>query len=113
MLSCRLLCSFCASGTDSKVWDTFSGTFLHSFPHNHIVRTVSLTPTPTRLVTGGHEKKVRIYDLGKPDADPLVLSDGGKDAHDGVVKSVVAITDTLVATAAEDGFVKCVAFNVM
>ena len=92
------------------MWDTFSGNFLHSFPHNHIVRTVALTPTPTRLVTGGHEKKVRIFDLSKPDTDPLILTDNGKDAHEGIIKSVVAISDTLVATAAEDGFVKCGAY---
>ncbi|EJD44031.1 serine/threonine kinase receptor associated protein [Auricularia subglabra TFB-10046 SS5] len=90
----------------AKVWDTFSGKYLHSFPHNHIVRTVALTPNPTKLVTGGQEKKVRIFDLTKPEADPIFLSDTSGTAHEGTVKSVVAVSDTLVATAAEDGYVK-------
>lgn len=96
-----------AHSARSKVWDTFTGKFLHSFPHNHIVRTVALTPSPNKLVTGGQEKKVRIFDLSKPDADPVFLADTTGTAHEGTVKSVVAVSDTLVATAGEDGYVKC------
>ncbi len=39
-----------------KIWDTTSGEALHTFAHNHIVRTVALNPqqTPQYLLTVSH-----------------------------------------------------------
>lgn len=36
-----------------KIWDTYTGEALHTFSHNHIVRTVALNPqqTPQYLLT--------------------------------------------------------------
>lgn len=90
----------------AKVWDAYSGKALHSFPHNHIVRTVAISPDSNQIVTGGQEKKVRIFDLQKPDAQPALLSDAGSTSHDGTVKSVVWFDDNMVATASEDGTIK-------
>lgn len=92
-----------------KIWDTFSGAALHSFPHNHIVRSVAFSPSTSHLLTGGQEKKVRLFDLRRPDADPEFLGDaGGSTAHQGTVKSVVWINDWNCVTAGEDGAVKYV-----
>ncbi|KAF8201484.1 serine/threonine kinase receptor associated protein [Pholiota molesta] len=74
----------------AKVWDTYSGTFLHSFPHNHIVRS----------------KKVRIFDLNRPDAEPDFLFDSAPLSHDGTIKSVVWVGEHTGVTAGEDGKVK-------
>ena len=42
------------------------------------------------MLTGGHEKKVRLFDLTRPDAEPAVLRRAdGSDAHDGIVMSVI------------------------
>ena len=91
----------------SKIWDTYSGEALHSFPHNHIVRTVAISPNASHLLTGGQEKKVRMFDLGRPDAEPDVFTDGGAaTAHEGIVKSVVWVGDHTGVTAGEDGLVK-------
>jgi len=91
----------------AKIWDTYSGTCLHSFPHNHIVRSVALSPTVSHLLTGGQEKKVRIFDLKRPDAEPDFLVDTASNlSHDGTIKSVVWVGDHLGVTAAEDGKVK-------
>ncbi|KIM60620.1 hypothetical protein SCLCIDRAFT_16276 [Scleroderma citrinum Foug A] len=90
----------------AKVWDACSGKALHSFPHNHIVRTVAISPDTNQIVTGGQEKKVRIFDLQKPDAQPAVLSDTGSTSHEGTVKSVVWFDNNMVATASEDGTIK-------
>jgi len=91
----------------SKLWDTYSGECLHSFPHNHIVRSIALSHNVSHLLTGGQEKKVRIFDLARPDAEPVFLVDGSAGlSHDGTIKSVVSVTDNIVVTSAEDGKIK-------
>eukprot|EP00899_Mesostigma_viride_P015430 jgi/Mesvir1/23889/Mv10677-RA.1 len=56
------------------VWDALGGSVLHTFEHKHIVRTVNFSSDGARIVTGGMEKLLRIYDLAKPEAEPLVMS---------------------------------------
>ncbi|PFH52363.1 hypothetical protein AMATHDRAFT_74161 [Amanita thiersii Skay4041] len=90
----------------AKVWDTYSGNSLHSFPHNHIVRTVSISPSSSHLLTGGQEKKVRIFDLNRPDAEPDFLYDAGTQTHNGVIKSVVCVGENVGVTAGDDGQIK-------
>jgi WD40 repeat protein len=95
--------------TFRKIWDTFSGAALHSFPHNHIVRSVAFSPSASHLLTGGQEKKVRVFDLRRPDAEPEFLGGAGAGtAHEGTVKSVVWINESNCVTAGEDGAVKYV-----
>ncbi|KAH8833610.1 serine/threonine kinase receptor associated protein [Flagelloscypha sp. PMI_526] len=91
----------------AKIWDTFTGNVLHSFPHNHIVRSVALGPQANHLLTGGQEKKVRIFDLARPDADPdFLLPTGSQVTHEGTVKSVVWVGEHTGVTAGEDGHIK-------
>lgn len=89
-----------------KIWDTYSGNPLQSFPHNHIVRSVALSPSAFHLLTGGQEKKVRIFDLNRPDADPDFLSETGGLSHEATVKSVVWVGEHIGVSAGEDGFIK-------
>lgn len=51
-----------------KVWDAITGEELHSFQHNHIVKSVDFSNDSAFLATGSNEKLVRIFDLNKPDA---------------------------------------------
>jgi len=88
----------------AKVWDTYSGQSLHSFPHNHIVRSVAISSS--HLLTGGQEKKVRIFDIGKPDAEPDILSEGGGQSHDGTIKSVVWFDENTGVSGGEDRIIK-------
>jgi serine-threonine kinase receptor-associated protein len=88
----------------AKIWDTYSGQPLHSFPHNHIVRSVAISPS--HLLTGGQEKKVRIFDIGKPDAEPDILSEGGGLSHDGTIKSVVWFDENTGVSGGEDRIIK-------
>jgi len=90
----------------AKIWDTYSGKSLHSFPHNHIVRSVAIAPTASRLLTGGQEKKVRIFDLGRPDAEPDILSEDSGLSHDGTIKSVVWVSENIGVSAGEDGLIR-------
>lgn len=100
--------SFSPNHVASKIWDTYTGQCLHSFPHNHIVRTVALSSTSSHLLTGGQEKKARIFDINRPDAPPDFLEDTNGLAHEGTVKSVVWVGEGLGVTAGEDGNVKYV-----
>lgn len=99
---------FSSNRAASKIWDTYTGQCLHSFPHNHIVRTVALSSTSSRLLTGGQEKKARIFDVNRPDAPPDFLEDTNGLAHEGTVKSVIWVAENLGVTAGEDGNIKCV-----
>ena len=92
----------------SKVWDTYTGEALHSFPHNHIVRSVDISPAATQIATGDQEKKIRIFDLNRPDADPRFLTPRGKDyAHEKTVRSVVWLPDSnTIVSGGEDGAVQ-------
>lgn len=92
----------------AKIWDT-SGHILHSFPHNHIVKSVDISSDTQRIVTGGNEKKIRIFDLNRPDADPTFLRLPDKDfAHEKTIKSVVWPSDApnTVISGGEDGAVQ-------
>lgn len=79
---------------------------MHSFSHDHIVRTVAISPKSSKILTGGQEKKVRIFDLARPDANPDFLIDNDTLSHDVVVKSVVWVGDHTGATAGDDGKIK-------
>jgi len=92
----------------AKVWDTYTGAALHSFPHNHIVRTVALSPNASHLLTGGNEKMIRLFDLARPDAEPSFLINAGANlSHDGTIKSVVWDRDRAMGVSAgEDRMVR-------
>ncbi|KAF9350401.1 MAG: WD40-repeat-containing domain protein [Benniella sp.] len=71
----------------AKVWDNYTGDILHSFPHQHIVRSADFSGDGTRIVTGGMEKKLRIFDLNREDlaGQPLLAADG----HTSMIRNVV------------------------
>lgn len=108
MYGSRRVCGVALTGFCRKIWDTYSGQPLHSFPHNHIVRSVAISPSGTHLLTGGQEKKVRIFDIGRPDAEPDILSEGNGQSHDGTVKSVVWFDENTGVSGGEDGVIKWV-----
>lgn len=94
------------------MWDTFSGTCLHTFAHQHIVRSVAINSAGSRIITGGHEKKLRLFDLERPDAEPSFLRETAgstsEAVHAGNIKSVVweRRGEEEVVSAAEDRTVK-------
>ncbi|CEP16447.1 hypothetical protein [Parasitella parasitica] len=68
----------------AKVWDTVSGKELHTFVHKHIVRTADFNTDNTKILTGGQEKKLRIFDLYRPEAPATEL-----EGHNDTIKAVV------------------------
>ncbi|BGP30239.1 hypothetical protein JCM10296v2_001991 [Rhodotorula toruloides] len=103
----------------AKVWDTHTGACLVTLPHSHIVRTADLSsdslspasppspspdapsplPSTLRVLTGGHEKRLRLWDLSRAPRDGSEVSgtdgvdefkrDGGATAHDGTIKKAL------------------------
>ena len=66
-----------AADFSAKLWDAVSGAELHSFAHKHIVKSVAFSDIDDLLLTGSNEKLLRIFDLNKPEADPILLSGHG------------------------------------
>lgn len=46
-----------------KFWDAVSGDEVAAFEHRHVVKSVAFTPDTSKLLTGGHEKILRVFDL--------------------------------------------------
>lgn len=61
-----------AADFNAKVWDAIKGEEIHSFQHNHIVKSVNFSTDSNHLCTGSNEKLIRVYDLNKPEAAPQV-----------------------------------------
>lgn len=61
----------------AKIWDALTGLERASLPHSHIVRTAAFSPDSARLVTGGHEKILRVFDVDRPDAPTELATAAG------------------------------------
>jgi len=59
----------------ARVWNAVTGDEVQQFPHKHIVRAAAFErgATATRLLTGGAERLLRIFDLRRPELEPVVL----------------------------------------
>eukprot|EP00879_Flechtneria_rotunda_P000387 GHRR01000480.1.p1 GENE.GHRR01000480.1~~GHRR01000480.1.p1 ORF type:complete len:326 (+),score=85.79 GHRR01000480.1:155-1132(+) len=58
----------------AKIWDALTGLEKATLQHKHIVRTCSFASCSNKLVTGGHEKLLRVFDVERPDAAPAQLT---------------------------------------
>ncbi|KAG8461700.1 hypothetical protein KFE25_001318 [Diacronema lutheri] len=94
-----------ASGDFSaKVWDATTGADKCTFRHRHIVRTVDWLPDGARIATSGKEQLVRIFDLARPEAEPLVIP-----AHEKLVRVLLATDEgggPQLLTGSEDGSIR-------
>lgn len=63
-----------AADSTARIWNAETGEEVVSFQHKHIVvKTAVFSLDGTHVFTGGAEKKVRIFDLAKPDAAPQIM----------------------------------------
>lgn len=93
----------CTGSADftAKIWDAVTGAELHTFDHRHIVKTVDFNADGSRMLSGGQEKKLRIFDLNDYTADPSVM------VHPDTIRKALFMPDSNhVITGCDDGFVR-------
>ncbi|CAK4434550.1 unnamed protein product [Aphanomyces euteiches] len=54
-----------------KLWDAVTGDNLRTFDHKHVVKSVEFLRGGSWIATGGHEKLLRIFDLGSDASTPM------------------------------------------
>lgn len=57
----------------AKIWDALTGEEVQSFQQSRIIKSVHFSTDNSKLLTGGQDKILRIFDLAKPEAEPLKL----------------------------------------
>ncbi|GBG86416.1 hypothetical protein CBR_g41412 [Chara braunii] len=82
----------------ARVWDAMTGDELHSFEHKHIVRTIDYSKSGKRILTGGPEKVIRIFDLQQPCSEPMTLCGSEASIRVGVWHS----DDNVILSALSD-----------
>ncbi|XP_075230605.1 serine-threonine kinase receptor-associated protein wmd [Lycorma delicatula] len=87
-----------AADFNAMIWDAVNGVELQSFQHKHIVKSVDFSSDSTLFATGSNEKLIRIFDLNKPEASPVVMS-----GHTSGVRHVYFFhNNTRVVSVADD-----------
>jgi len=88
-----------AADFTAKLWDAVTGLELQTFPHKHIVKSTVFAEDGKHIFTGGHEKKLRYFDLSRPDA-PTIF-----EGHGSSINSIVCPPNPgmVVTAAAEKG----------
>lgn len=79
-----------------------SGECLKTFAHKHIVRACDFNPDATHVVTGGHEKIIRVYTLEGDEAQ--TPEEIGR--CDDLIRVLLWPTATQIISASDDGFVR-------
>ena len=107
--SCRLDPSASLAATASgdfsvQVWDAITGKSLFHFSHGHIVKSCDFSPNSKWLATGGHEGILRIFDLQRPKAAPLEIT---QDAAQKIAISKCCwLSDEVLLTGCADGNIR-------
>ncbi|KAG5518096.1 hypothetical protein PMAC_003282 [Pneumocystis sp. 'macacae'] len=81
----------------AKVWDTYTGNMIQSFSHEHIVRSVDFSGDSREIVTGGNEKRVRVFSLNAPLTPVFDLS-----GHKGTIKSVIWADNYIISSGDDE-----------
>lgn len=58
----------------AKIWDALTGLEKATLQHRHIVRTCCFSSCSSKLVTGGHEKLLRLFEVERPEAAAIELA---------------------------------------
>uniref|UniRef100_A0A0A9ZDU2 Serine-threonine kinase receptor-associated protein n=1 Tax=Lygus hesperus TaxID=30085 RepID=A0A0A9ZDU2_LYGHE len=91
-----------AADFHAKIWDAVSGGEELSIPHKHIVKSVHFSADSSQLATGCNDKKLRIWDLSKPEAAVVEFA-----GHTGGIKHCYFYrNDTRLVSCSDDKTVR-------
>lgn len=70
-----LLAATASADFSARIWDAVSGDVIHTFPDDHIVRSVHFNQDSKNLLTAGYDKvsKMKIYDLHNSSSEPQLF----------------------------------------
>uniref|UniRef100_A0A6A7G250 Serine-threonine kinase receptor-associated protein n=2 Tax=Hirondellea gigas TaxID=1518452 RepID=A0A6A7G250_9CRUS len=92
-----------AADFSAKVWDAMKGEELYTFHHSHIVKSVDFSLDSTQLLTGSNEKLLKVFDLNKPEQEPVVFA-----GHTGNVKQCLFNRDSRrIFSCSDDKTIRC------
>ena len=83
----------------ARLWNAITGDELETFQHAHIVKSVNFSDDGGKLLTGGSEKLLRIYDLNKPEAEPYTMAGSASQIK---TASFIANDELILSSCAED-----------
>jgi len=89
---------------NAKVWDALSGQELQNFLHTRIVRSIHFSNDNKRILTGGQDKVLRVFDLGKPETEPSLTLEG----HTNTIKVALWLKsdDNLLVSGGQDAVLR-------
>ena len=83
----------------ARLWNAITGDCLRTFQHKHIVKSVSFSGDGSRLLTGGSEKLLRIYNLNAPEAEPYTMAGSASQIK---TAQFIANDELILSSCAED-----------
>jgi len=81
----------------AKLWDAYTGEELQSFTQNRIIKSVQFSTDDKKILTGGQDKILRIYDLQDPTAAPTELS-----GHTNTIKTALYTDQNTILSGGQD-----------
>ena len=84
-----------------KLWNAVTGKVMRTYDHKHIVKTVDFDPSGSRVLSGGMEKMLRVFDINK-DSASLELK------RESAVRKALWQDDSNILMATDDGMVSVV-----
>lgn len=58
----------------AKLWDARFGEVVHTFEHEHIVKSVNFNQDDSLLLTASNEKLIRVFDLNRTDVGGMLVN---------------------------------------
>ncbi|CAG9093664.1 unnamed protein product [Plutella xylostella] len=88
-----------AADFSAKLWDARYGEVVHTFEHEHIVKSVNFSADDSLLLTASNEKLIRVFDLNKTEAGPVEKF----PAHTSSIRHAVFLHNARIASVSDDG----------
>lgn len=83
----------------AKVWDAITGDEIYTFLHPSVVKAARISRDAKRMITGGYDKILRVFDLEQPNSNPTCM--GGCTSR--ITRAEFLGEDDMTVLTAEDG----------